>query len=111
MNYRQYFLPSVALRGQADHTFWRGGKGMPQASAAPLDATWNLALRFTYPLFQGNQRKVAVDRTAIQQRQLRLQEESLRQQLSQAVRVRMTNLVSRGTNIHFARVAARASDR
>ncbi len=106
MTYRQYYLPSVALRGQADHTFWRDGKGMPPASAAPLDGTWNLALHFTYPLFQGNQRKVAVDQTAIQQRQLRLQEESLRQQLSQAVRVRMTNLVSRGTNIHFAQVAA-----
>ena len=106
MNYRQYYLPSVALRGQADYTFWRAGKGMPPASAAPLDETWNLALHFTYPLFQGNQRKVAVDQTAIQQRQLRLREESLRQQLSQAVRVRMTNLVSRSTNIHFANVAA-----
>ncbi len=106
MNYRQYYLPSVALRGQADYTFWRDGQGMPQASAAPLDGTWNLALHFTYPLFQGNQRKVAVDRTAVQQQQLRLQEESLRQQLSQAVRVRMTNLVSRSTNIHFAQVSA-----
>ena len=111
MNYRQYYLPSVALRGQADHTFWRDGKGMPPASAGPLDGTWNLALHFTYPLFQGNQRKVAVDQTAIQQRQLRLQEESLRQQLSQAVRVRMTNLVSRGTNIHFAQVAAASARR
>ena len=111
MNYRQYYLPSVALRGQADHTFWRDGKGMPPASAAPLDGTWNLALHFTYPLFQGNERKVAVDRTAIQQRQLRLQEESLRQQLTQAVRVRMTNLVSRGTNIHFAQVAAASARR
>ena len=106
MNHRQYYLPSVALRGQADHTFWRGGKGMPPPSTAPLDATWNLALHFTYPLFQGNLRKVAVDQTAVQQQQLRLQEESLRQQLSQAVRVRMTNLVSRSTNIHFAQVAA-----
>jgi len=111
MNYRQYYLPSVALRGQADYTFWRGGKGMPRSSAAPLDATWNLALHFTYPLFQGNQRKVAVDQTAVQQQQLRLQEESLRQQLSQAVRVRMTNLVSRSTNIHFAGVAAASASR
>ena len=106
MNYRQYYLPSVALVGQADHTFWRGGKGVPPATAAPPDATWNLSLHFTYPLFQSHQRKVAVDQTAIQQRQLRLQEESLRQQLSQAVRVRMANLVSRSTNIHFAQVAA-----
>ncbi len=111
MNYRQYYLPSVALRGQADYTFWRDGKGMPPASAAPLDATWNLAVHFTYPLFQGNQRKVAVDQTAVQQQQLRLQEESLRQQLSQAVRVRVTNLVSRGTNIHFAQVAAASARR
>ena len=106
MNRRLYYLPTVALRGQADYTFWRAGKGMPPASSDPVNGTWNLALHFTYPLFQGNQRKIAIDQTAIQQQQLRLQEESLRQQLSQAVRVRMTNLVSRRTNIHFAEVAA-----
>ncbi len=110
-NRRLYYLPTVALRGQADYTFWRAGKGMPPVSAAPLDATWNLALHFTYPLFQGNQRKIAIDQTAIQQQQLRFQEESLRQQLSQAVRVRMTNLVSRRTNIHFAEVAAASAQK
>ena len=75
MNRRLYYLPTVALRGQADYTFWRAGKGMPPVSAAPIDGTWNLALHFTYPLFQGNQRKIAIDQTAIQQQQLRLQEE------------------------------------
>ena len=111
MNRRLYYLPAVALRGQADYTFWRAGKGMPPASSEPLDGTWNLALHFSYPLFQGNQRKIAIDQTAIQQQQLRLQEESLRQQLSQAVRVRMTNLVSRRTNIHFAEVAAASAQK
>ena len=111
MNRRLYYLPTVALRGQADYTFWRAGKGLPPVSAAPIDGTWNLALHFTYPLFQGNQRKIAIDQTAIQQQQLRLQEESLRQQLSQAVRVRMTNLVSRRTNIHFAEVAAASAQK
>ena len=111
MNRRLYYLPTVALRGQADYTFWRAGKGMPPASPDPVNSTWNLALHFTYPLFQGNQRKIAIDQTAIQQQQLRLQEESLRQQLSQAVRVRMTNLVSRRTNIHFAEVAAASAQK
>ena len=111
MNRRLYYLPTVALRGQADYTFWRAGKGMPPASADPVNSTWNLVLHFTYPLFQGNQRKIAIDQTAIQQQQLRLQEESLRQQLSQAVQVRMTNLVSRRTNIHFAEVAAASAQK
>ena len=111
MNRRLYYLPTVALRGQADYTFWRAGKGTPPASSDPVNSTWNLALHFTYPLFQGNQRKIAIDQTAIQQQQLRLQEESLRQQLSQAVRVRMTNLVSRRTNIHFAEVAAASAQK
>ena len=111
MNRRLYYLPMVALRGQADYTFWRSGKGMPPASSDPVNGTWNLALHFTYPLFQGNQRKIAIDQTAIQQQQLRLREESLRQQLAQAVRVRMTNLVSRRTNIHFAEVAAASAQK
>ena len=111
MNRRLYYLPAVTLRGQADYTFWRAGKGMPPASSDPVNGTWNLSLHFTYPLFQGNQRKIAIDQTAIQQQQLRLQEESLRQQLSQAVRVRMTNLVSKRTNIHFAEVAATSAQK
>jgi len=111
MNRQLYYLPTVALRGQADYTFWRTGKGMPPASSDPVNGTWNLALHFTYPLFQGNQRKIAIDQTAIQQQQLRLREESLRQQLAQAVRVRMTNLVSRRTNIHFAEVAAASAQK
>ena len=111
MNRRLYYLPTVSLRGQADYTFWRAGKGMPPPASAPIDATWNLALQFTYPLFQGNQRKIAIEQAAIEQQQLRLQEENLRQQLSQAVRVRMTNLVSRQTNIHFAEVAATSAQK
>ncbi len=111
MNRRRYYLPTVTLRGQADYTFWRDGKGVPPVSSAPLDATWNLALNFSYPLFQGHQRKVAIDQTAIQQQQLRLQEEDLRQKLSQAVQVRVTNLVSRRTNIHFAGVAAASAQK
>ena len=111
MNRRLYYLPTVALRGQADYTFWRDGKGMPPASFDPVNGTWNLALHLTYPLFQGNQRKIAIDQTAIRQQQLRLREEGLRQQLSQAVRVRMTNLVSRRTNIHFAGVAAASAQK
>ena len=111
MNRRRYYLPTVALRGQADYTFWRTGKGLPPAAADPLDGTWNLAFHFTYPLFQGNQRQIAIDQTTIQQQQLRLQEESLRQQLTQAVRVRATNLVSKRTNIHFAQVAATSAQK
>ena len=111
MNRRLYYLPTVALRGQADYTFWRAGKGMPPPAPAPIDATWNLSLQFTYPLFQGNQRKIAIDQTAIQQQQLRLQEEGLRQQLAEAVRVRMANLVSRRTNLYFAEVAATSAQK
>ena len=111
MNRRLYYLPTVALRGQADYTFWRAGKGVPRPTADHRDATWNLALTFSYPLFQGHQRKIALDQTAIQQQQLRLQEERLRQQLSQAVQIRMTNLVSKRTNIRFAEVAAASAQK
>ena len=109
LNRRLYYLPTVALRGQADYTYFRGGKGAPPGSSAPSGATWNLGLHLSYPLFQGNQRKIAVDQTAAQQYQLRLQEEDLRNRLSEAVRVRVTSAVSRRTNIHFARTAAESA--
>ena len=109
LNRRLYYLPTVALRGQADYTYFRGGKGVPPGSSALSGATWNLGLHLSYPLFQGNQRKIAVDQTAVQQHQLRLQEEDLRNRLSEAVRVRVTGAVSRRTNIHFARTAAESA--
>ena len=111
MNRRLYYLPTVTLRGQADYTFWRDGKGVPPAAADPLDRTWNLALSFSYPLFEGNQRKIALDQTAVQQRQLHLQEENLRQQLSQAVQSRLTNLVAKQTNIYFAQTSAASAQK
>ena len=109
LNRRLYYLPTVALRAQADYTFLRGGKGVPQGPSAVPDATWNLGIHLTYPLFQGNQRRIAISQTAVQQQQLRLQEENLRQRLSEAVQVRVTNATSRRTNIHFARIAAESA--
>ena len=109
LNRRLYYLPTVALRGQADYTYFRGGKGLTPGSSALSGATWNLGLHLSYPLFQGNQRKIAVDQTAVQQRQLRLQEADLRNRLSEAVQVRVTSAVSRRTNIHFARTAAESA--
>lgn len=111
MNRRRYYLPTVTLRGQADYTFWRGGQGVPPATAEPLDGTWNVALSLSYPLFAGNQRKIALDQTAVQQRQLHLQEANLRQQLAQAVQSRLTNLVAKQTNISFAQVSAASAQK
>ncbi len=106
LNRRMYYLPILTLRAQADYTFYRAGKGLPGNSSALTDASWNLGLHLSYPLFQGNQRRIAMDQTAIQQQQLRLQEEQLRQRLSEAVRVRVVNALTRHTNIRFARIAA-----
>ena len=109
LNRRMFYLPSVALRGQADYTYYRAGKGVQPGSSAIPDVTWNLALQLSYPLFQGNQRRIAMDQTSVQQHQLRLQEEDLRNRLSEAVQIRVTNAVSRRTNIRFARVAAESA--
>lgn len=109
MNRRLYYLPAVALRGQADYTFFRAGRGSPPGPSAPPGATWNLALHLSYPLFQGNQRRIAISQTTTRQQQLRLQEESLRQRLSEAVRIRVANAVSSRTHINFARIAAESA--
>ncbi len=111
LNRRLYYLPAVALRGQASYTFFRAGKGAPSGSSALPVANWNLGLHLTYPLFQGNQRRISINKTAVQQQQLRLQEENLRQKLSEAVRTRLTNAMSRRTNINFARIAAASANK
>lgn len=109
LNRRMFYLPTVALRGQADYTYFRGGKGVQPGPSALPDVTWNLSLHLSYPLFQGNQRRIAMDQTAVEQYQLRLKEEDLRNRLSEAVQIRVTNAVSRRTNIRFARVAAESA--
>ncbi len=111
LNRRMYYLPSVALRGQADYTYFRGGKGVQPSPSTLPDVTWNLSVHLSYPLFQGNQRRIAMDQTAVQQNQLRLQEEDLRNRLTEAVRIRVTNAVSKRTNIRFARVAAESAEK
>ena len=52
MNRRLYYLPTVTLRGQADYTFWRAGKGIPPASSDPVNGTWNLASTSPIPSFR-----------------------------------------------------------
>ncbi|MCY3771676.1 MAG: TolC family protein [Gemmatimonadetes bacterium] len=111
LNRRMFYLPSVALRGQADYTYFRGGKGVQPGPSTLPGVTWNLSVHLSYPLFQGNQRRIAMDQTAVQQYQLRLREEDLRNRLSEAVRVRVTNAVSKRTNIRFARVAAESAEK
>ena len=85
--------------------FWRdfGGANVPAADL--LDFTWNVGLAASYPLFSGGKKAVDVRSSRIQQRQIRLQLDNIKQQLELAVRARALALMSKATNIHFAKVA------
>ena len=104
-NVRSYYLPTISVQGQIQNTFWRdfGGANVPAADL--LDFTWNVGLAASYPLFSGGKKAVDVRSSRIQQRQIRLQLDNIKQQLELAVRARALALMSKATNIHFAKVA------
>lgn len=118
MNRRLFYLPTLALQGQTNYNFWRSGEGSEPISIFPdqepfnvNNFTWNLGLNISYPIFQANQRRVAVQTTTIQQRQLNLQQEDITQKLRQNVRAKVLDLVVKSTNIHFAKISAESAQK
>ncbi|MCA9753425.1 MAG: TolC family protein, partial [Gemmatimonadetes bacterium] len=55
---RAFVLPTVALRGELNHTFDRSGAGTDPATslADPKDTNWNVGIEATLPLFAGGSR-------------------------------------------------------
>ncbi|MEO0471690.1 MAG: TolC family protein, partial [Bacteroidota bacterium] len=113
LNQRAFTRPTVSLQGQANYVFLRGGAGSevinfidPTTPIDPINFNWNIALNVSYPIFQGQQRKIDLQQTRISQYQLSLQDDLARQQLTQGVRAQVLDLMSRSTNLRFTEISA-----
>lgn len=107
MNKRVFYTPTIALQGQYDKTLNRSGK----ASEAPPGQSfnndqWNIGLSVSYPLFNKNQRYIALQKTKVQQDQVNLQIESLDRNLEIGVKAKAIQLISSTTNIHYSEVSS-----
>lgn len=111
MNKRMYYLPSVALSGQINQNFYRGGIGSePPINSEFYNTTWNAGVVLSYPLFDGNRRKINLQKTTIQQQQLNTQIENLDQNLALQVRTSALDLLTSTTQLYYAQVAAENAD-
>ncbi|MCL3782638.1 hypothetical protein EMN47_19810 [Prolixibacteraceae bacterium JC049] len=105
------FLPTLALQGQYNHTLSRGGKGTsyPNGFPSPPDGTYNVALNLSLPIFQKNQRNLNRQKSIIQEEQLFLQRDMVKQSLSRNVTDGVANLVAHITNIEISKISADAA--
>ena len=107
MNKRLYFLPSVALSGQINENFYRGGVGSePPINSEFYNTTYNAGVVLSYPVFDGNRRKINLQKTTIQQEQLNAEIKNLDQNLTLQVRTSALDLLASSTQLHYAQIAA-----
>lgn len=107
MNKRMYYTPTIALSGQIDQNFYRGGLGSePTPGSEFYNTTWSTGIVVSYPLFDGNRRKINLQKSKIQHLQLSTQIEGLNQNLALQVRMNAINLLTSGTNINYSKTSA-----
>ena len=108
MNKRMYYTPTVALSGQIDQNFYRGGLGSePLPDYDFFNTTGSTSIVVSYPLFDGNRRKINLQKSKIQHLQLSTQIDNLNQNLALQVRINTINLLTSGTKINYSKTSAK----
>jgi len=116
LNQRSFFLPRLAVQAQLDQKLWDDGAGSEStgsipglpAGSAPTqdDLTWSLALNVSIPIFTGGQRKLDLQKSAIQRKQLSYQKRDVYQSLELGIRAQMYDLFSASTNVNYSKVSS-----
>lgn len=106
MKKRQYYIPTLALQGQVDHVWSRGGKASEPLPGSDFeDLSWNIGVSLNYPLFKQNKRAVELQKTNVQKQQIQLQQESLTDNISMGVAMETVRLLSSITNTYFTKIS------
>lgn len=107
MHKRAYYTPTIALSGQVDQNMYRGGFGSEPPPGSTFNNTnWSAALSLSYPLFDGNRRKVDLQKSLIQQKQVETELDNLNNNLSLQVQNNAINLFTSTTKINYTRVSS-----
>ena len=106
MNKRLYYSPTIALQGQVNRNLYRGGLGSAPLSGSEFyNNTWDIGLSVSYPILQGNRRKLNINENKIVLEQLDEQSTDLSQNLKLHVEINTLNIVSSKANIENSRIA------
>jgi outer membrane protein TolC len=112
---RSFFLPTLTLRGGLSDVFSRGGAGSEPIDFGNLpvergpDATWQLQLGASLPLFTGFGRTARAAQAGIDLDRLQLRRQSVTLAVGQQVRASLQLAGASWANIRQAREAAEAS--
>lgn len=111
LNERLLYTPVVGLQGQAGYVFGRGGEGSSEVAGFEFtDYPWQVGISLSYPLFQGNSRRVNIQKSRIQLDQLNYSILFLDQNLELAVKTGVLEVLNASTNIAFSETSSRNSN-
>lgn len=107
-NQRLLYTPTVAFQASTTQVLDRGGEGSTEVPGGLefFDNSWQLGLSLRYPIFQGNVRRVNLQRATVQLEQLNYSRQRLDQDLELAVRSSILQVLNTTTNIDFSKVAS-----
>ena len=107
-NKRLLYVPTLALQAQTSQILDRGGKGSTEIPGGVefFDNSWQLGLSLSYPLFQGNGRRIDLQKSTVQLEQLDYSRQLLDQNLELSVRSDILQLLNASTNIAFSKTAS-----
>ena len=109
-NQRLFYIPTIALQGQAGRVFHRSGNGSEGLPGFNLvDNPWQVGVSLSYPIFAGNQRKANFQKSRIQMEQLNLSRTQLDQNLELQVRTNLLAALSATTNLNFSRISVESA--
>ena len=107
-NQRLLYTPTVAFQASTTQVLDRGGEGSTEVPGGLefFDNSWQLGLSLRYPIFQGNARRVNLQRATVQLEQLNYSRQRLDLDLELAVRSSILQVLNTTTNIDFSKVAS-----
>ena len=115
-NKRLLYVPTLALQAQTSQVLGRGGVGstidaqtMALGTTEFQDNSWFAGVSLSYPIFNGLNRKVAIQQSKINLDQLNNSQTLLDQNLELGVRTSILNLLNASTNIRFSQEASESA--
>ncbi|MBW2369343.1 MAG: TolC family protein, partial [Deltaproteobacteria bacterium] len=111
---REYWLPTLSLKGNLARTFGEGGAGASPAmdvSQPPQsnDTDWSIGLHATLPLYAGGGRKARVRRVVQELEELTARRKAVRDRIEQRIRRAAYDAMASHTGIDLYRAAAAAA--
>ena len=104
---REFWLPQFSVQAQYLDSLGASGRG--SGSAIDTVNDWNVSLNASLPLFAGNARKAALNRSQILRRQVDLTWQATAERLEQSIRATLHSAQSSYINIELSQLGANAS--